>query len=292
MNRGYVRLYRKVLDSVVWQDMEIWRMFSYLLLKVTHKPHQHGEGKRLVSLKPGQCIIGRKRASVDTGLTERRVRGALDYLRRAGVITTKTTNRFTRVTLLGWPEHNPSDNKSGQLDDQLDDQQTTSKRPADDHIQTHKHIESTKHMCVPPSANAAGESTSKPDQKKKAPEYTPEFEQFWALYPRKVEKRRAFNAWRARIREGATPDQLILAGKNYAQRCTQKQTEQKFIKHPATLLNPDWKDWLKPQKEETRSEPMGEFEREWRSQGFDSESDYMEYQYNGVDRRKQKGAAT
>src|SRR5690606_6790371 len=33
-------------------------------------------------------------------------------------------------------------------------------------------------------------------------EYSEDFERFWSVYPRKVEKRRAFKCWQTRLREG------------------------------------------------------------------------------------------
>jgi hypothetical protein len=69
--------------------------------------------------------------------------------------------------------------------------------------------------------------------------YTPEFEEFWDHYPRKVEKKRAFRAWKARLREGVKPETLIQACKNYAVYCTRQGIEQRYIKHASTFLGPD-----------------------------------------------------
>lgn len=79
--------------------------------------------------------------------------------------------------------------------------------------------------------------------------YTPDFERFWANYPRKDAKPEAFGCWNARITEkSATPEELILAAKNYGEYCAQERTEQKFMKLPATFLgvNERWKPYLKP----------------------------------------------
>lgn len=69
--------------------------------------------------------------------------------------------------------------------------------------------------------------------------YTPEFEEFWDHYPRKVEKKRAFRVWKARLREGAKPETLIQACKNYAAYCMRQGIEPRYIKHPSTFLGPD-----------------------------------------------------
>lgn len=79
-----------------------------------------------------------------------------------------------------------------------------------------------------------------PEPKKKAKraiEYTPEFEEFWTLYPRKVEKENAFKKYKTRLKEGYTDEQLTQAAKNYRATCEAEHTETRFIKHPKTFLS-------------------------------------------------------
>jgi hypothetical protein len=70
-------------------------------------------------------------------------------------------------------------------------------------------------------------------------EYTAEFEEFWSHYPRKVEKRTAFTAWKARIKGGLKAADMIKACINYSNFCNQQNAEQQFIKHASTFLNKD-----------------------------------------------------
>lgn len=81
--------------------------------------------------------------------------------------------------------------------------------------------------------------------------YAAEFEQFWALYPRKVEKRSAYKAWRARIREGISPGVLIIAAKHYAEYCALNRLGERYIKHPANFLGSSraFEDYIKPRAE-------------------------------------------
>jgi len=83
--------------------------------------------------------------------------------------------------------------------------------------------------------------------------YTPDFLEFWKSYPRKDEKGSAWRAWLARLKEGARPDQLILAARHYALFVAGK--DQAVMKLPATLLGPGhgpggadpiWQEWQEP----------------------------------------------
>lgn len=74
--------------------------------------------------------------------------------------------------------------------------------------------------------------------------YPEAFEILWFEYPRKVEKVRAFKAWKARKIEGANEEDLLRAVRAYAR--ANRETETQFIKHPATFLGPNlaYQDWL------------------------------------------------
>ena len=100
-----------------------------------------------------------------------------------------------------------------------------------------------------PSPNPSPLPTPKPSRA----EYSAEFECFWETYPRKVDKSRAFKTWKARVKDGATPGGIIQAAVNYANECKRNGTEEQFIKHPATFLNPDWSQWV---NREPRQEPL------------------------------------
>lgn len=85
-------------------------------------------------------------------------------------------------------------------------------------------------------------------EKPDASPYSPEFEQAWSLYPRKVEKLKAYKAWKATLKRKAETTDMILAAKHYRADCDSEQREQKYMKHGATFYGPDepWRDYVKP----------------------------------------------
>lgn len=112
-------------------------------------------------------------------------------------------------------------------------------------------IQITDIYDTPPYIPPQGGECAKPSSRGKR-EYTPDFEEFWSIYPRKVNKVGAFKKWRARLKEkgGPTKEQLIQAARNYADYCHKRGTEEEFILHAATFLGPQerWKDFLEPVK--------------------------------------------
>lgn len=66
--------------------------------------------------------------------------------------------------------------------------------------------------------------------------YSTEFERFWGIYPRKVDKAQAYKKYNARLNDGFSPDELYTAACNYAEQCRRDKTESKYIKHAKTFL--------------------------------------------------------
>lgn len=125
---------------------------------------------------------------------------------------------------------------------------------------------------LPPSQGGEGggadedqhDPESVPKRRRELGDYTPDFEEFWQRYPRRVEKRRAFRAWKATLKR-SRPDALITAqmlqtaARHYADDCSARGTDERYIKHAATFLGPDepWREWLQPPRASPNGEAVG-----------------------------------
>ncbi len=135
MNRGYVNLWRKSLDSGWIRNHKLWAFWSWCLLKATHKQYDAIVGLQRVHLKSGQFIFGRRQASIETGLSEQEVRTIIDFLKKAGNLTIKTTNKFSIISIINWNTYQSREMQTNQQTNQ----QLTNNQP---HTITkeHKHI--------------------------------------------------------------------------------------------------------------------------------------------------------
>lgn len=71
------------------------------------------------------------------------------------------------------------------------------------------------------------------------------FSEWWAAYPRKIGKRQAERSYKAALKAGATPEELLEALEAHKQHWRLANTETRYIKHPATWLNAgSWMDEL------------------------------------------------
>ena len=120
MNGGFVKLYRSIESWEWYTDSNTKSLFLHCLIRANHKPVKW----RGTVIEIGEFITSFESLSVDTGMTVREIRTSLAHLERTGEITRKTTNRFTRITVVKWADF------QGQDDDS--DKQTTSERQTND----------------------------------------------------------------------------------------------------------------------------------------------------------------
>lgn len=132
MERGYVKLWRKTLDSGLLENGPAWQLFGYLLLNAAHRPHRKIVGGVVFNLQPGQVVFSRAKAAAKLDLSERQIRTAFLLLEKLEILTSRATNKCTIVSLVNWHRYNGERPAGDQQNDQPIDQQATSTRPAGD----------------------------------------------------------------------------------------------------------------------------------------------------------------
>ena len=105
--------------------------------------------------------------------------------------------------------------------------------------------------------------TEKQEKKpaKKTNSYPKNFEEFWAVYPRKDEKGVAYAKYAARIKDGYSPEELLQAATAYADQCRRLKTEKQYTKQAKTFLSDKapFADFLKSEiKQESENDGYGE----------------------------------
>lgn len=81
-----------------------------------------------------------------------------------------------------------------------------------------------------------GEEEEKEEEKKKNNTYSNEFEQFWNLYPRRVDKKKAYKSFKTAIKNHSL-ETILFGTQKYAQQVSGK--DKQYVKHPTTFLNND-----------------------------------------------------
>lgn len=135
MEQGYVKLWRKCLDSGLLKNPTAWQLFGYLLLKATHRAHRQLVGGMVFDLQPGDVIFGRSKAADDLCVGEQSIRTALKLLEKLEIVTSKSTNKCTVISFVNWDRY-----QDGQpAPNQQTNQHLTSNQPApNQHLTTNK----------------------------------------------------------------------------------------------------------------------------------------------------------
>lgn len=114
MSGGYVKFYRKILNSGLLQNGPAWQLFGYLLLSASHKPCKRVVGGAVVDLCAGDVLFGRHRAAADLNLSEKQVRTALELLKNMGVVASRTASKYTVVSFVNWSSYQGRKPEMGQ----------------------------------------------------------------------------------------------------------------------------------------------------------------------------------
>jgi hypothetical protein len=101
MHRGYVKLWRKIVDWSWYKDANTLALFIHLLIKSNHKDTTYmGQ-----PVPRGSCVCGRFALAEDLGISEMSIRTALTHLKSTNDITIKTTNRFSIICIANYSEY-------------------------------------------------------------------------------------------------------------------------------------------------------------------------------------------
>jgi hypothetical protein len=133
---GWIKLHRKALDSPVFQNMTVWQVWSWCLMKASHRDQSFMFNGRDITVKRGSFITGREKAlSEMPEISAQRYRTAINYLKSTSRIATKATNRFTIITVCKYDEYQDENLQDNQPKNAL----VTSKQPTNNQqITTYK----------------------------------------------------------------------------------------------------------------------------------------------------------
>ncbi len=102
MKNGWIKMHRMLLDSSIFADAELLRVFLYCLLQASYRVMTVPIGRQVITLQPGQLLYGRKAVSNRLGIGEGKLRGLMSQLEEMGILTIESSNRYSIVTVLQW----------------------------------------------------------------------------------------------------------------------------------------------------------------------------------------------
>lgn len=185
---GWIKLHRKIKDWEWYNDSQTLHLFIHLLLSANSKnKNWHG-----IEVKRGQVIVGRRKLSKLTGISERSVRTSLKRLKSTHELTIKTTNKYSIITICNYESYQMTKSESDQQSDPQSDQQVTTTKEYKKKEEEEKEKEKEKEK--PPEE----EITSTPSRRIQS--YTDIFNTFFDAYTKITkmgdDKEPAYREWR------------------------------------------------------------------------------------------------
>lgn len=86
-------------------------------------------------------------------------------------------------------------------------------------------------------SHATEEERRKKKEEQDKSKYNAHFEEFWQAYAKKRDKKRAYDNYLARLKDGFSEEELLTACKNYMAECKKQNREEKYIKDAKTFLS-------------------------------------------------------
>lgn len=121
---GFIKLHRRLLEWGWYQDSAVKAVYLHLLLTAAFK-----EGEWMgEKVERGQVITGMQKLADELGLSRQQVRTAINKLKKTNEITTKSTNKYTVVTIKKWEEYQNGE-ESTEGEEPTQNHQKTIKEP-------------------------------------------------------------------------------------------------------------------------------------------------------------------
>jgi hypothetical protein len=122
MTQGWIRLYRKLLKSVIFDDEGLLKVWIWALLTASFKEEwvtvKTGRGKTQVKLMPGQFVFQRNIAAKELKMNPATVQKRMLKLKNLQKVITQTGTHYSIYSIVNWPTFQAPQQKFQQATDQ------------------------------------------------------------------------------------------------------------------------------------------------------------------------------
>lgn len=100
--RGWVKLHRQMLNSPIFDNPHLMKMWMWCLLKASHKDHECLVGLDTIELKAGEFVTGRNKGSSELNVNPSTWYKHLKALEKLSMVELKSNNKMTVVNVVNW----------------------------------------------------------------------------------------------------------------------------------------------------------------------------------------------
>lgn len=114
---GYIKLHRQLIDSPVFQNEKLLKVWIWCLLKASHTAHEEIVGLQKVYLEPGQFVFGSIKSAEVLDMPRTTFNRCMDALKKFEMLDIKATNKFSIATVENWGKFQAIPQAFGQQED-------------------------------------------------------------------------------------------------------------------------------------------------------------------------------
>lgn len=104
-NLGWITLHRKILNSEVWTDKDLFRIWIWCLLKANHKDTRFIHGNKRIFIKAGSFVTGGLTGSREVGISHSSFWRKLKLLQAMDNIRLICFSQYSIVEINNWNEY-------------------------------------------------------------------------------------------------------------------------------------------------------------------------------------------
>ena len=164
VDQGFIKLWRKSIDSSVFQDANLWKLWTWCLMRANHKdvfvPVKTGRGQTVIELKRGQFIFGRRTAAKVLKMKSSTIGYRMQVLEKLQNLDRQVNHHFTIVTIRNYDKYNDIKNN---FDRQVNHQLSTNCPPTDTD-KNYKNYKNVKKDLKPSYSELEKSSDSEPNE--------------------------------------------------------------------------------------------------------------------------------
>jgi hypothetical protein len=109
IDQGWITIHRKIKDSAIYRDSQAVHLWIHLLLSANHKENKTLIGNKVVEIKRGQILTGRKSLSAATGINEHKIDRLLKLFETCEQIKQQTFSKYRIVSIVNYDSHQSSE---------------------------------------------------------------------------------------------------------------------------------------------------------------------------------------
>ena len=106
MNQGYIKVYRRMIRSRVFQNEGLFKVWMWCLLKASYKGQwvtlKTGRGFIEVYLEPGQFVFGRQTAAKELKMKPSTVWKRIKKLENMRNLNIESNSQYSLITIINW----------------------------------------------------------------------------------------------------------------------------------------------------------------------------------------------